>query len=298
MIPEPLVEAIEKELSRFTPSALRRAREDLSHRYRTGLSPRMTTDEERVSYLATRMPATLMVMQKVFAELSVEDKTVLDIGAGPGTAYWALDNPRSITHLEHDAGMVTIGKRLINGGKWITGSFLDLPFTPHDIALFSYSFNEAVNTLVLDKAWAACETIVIIEPGTPRGYSNILLAREHLKKLGAYMVAPCPHYDPCPMKDPDWCHFSARVSRHKWHKELKDGTLGYEDEKYSYLIVSKTPRVPLPSRVVFPPEKHSGHLSLALCTSHGLVQQTFSKKHGAVYKAARKLEWGDGIILD
>lgn len=297
MIPDSLVNLIENELSRFSPNALKRAREDLSHRYRTGLSPRMTSDEERVSYLATRMPATMKVMEKVFSEIPVEGKTVLDVGAGPGTAFWALEAPSSITHIEHDSGMVAIGKRLAPNGKWITGNFLDVPFTPHDIVLFSYSFNEAVDLKLIDKGWAACQTLVIIEPGTPKGYQNILLARAHLKTLGAHMRAPCPHYDPCPLRSPDWCHFSVRVSRHRWHKELKEGTLGYEDEKYSFLIVSKDPVETLPARLITPPERHSGHFKLGLCSKEGLVLKTFSKKDGPLYKAAKKLEWGDSIYL-
>ena len=87
MIPEALAAAIEKELSAFPAPALKRAREALSHRYREGLSPRMESAEERLSYLATRMPATLAVLEKVLSQIDTKGKTVLDLGAGPGTAF-------------------------------------------------------------------------------------------------------------------------------------------------------------------------------------------------------------------
>lgn len=298
MIPETLSIAIDKELSSHNTAALKRAREDLTHRYRQGLSPRMETKEERLSYLATRMPATFAVLEKVMSQINYEGKTVLDLGAGPGTAYWAMPGVRKITHLEHDRELIKIAERLagINSvSEWVAGDFTTSIFKAHDIALFSYSFNEAVQLAVIEKAWAVCETLVIVEPGTKQGYKNILLARDHLKTLGAYMVAPCPHYNPCPLKEGDWCHFAVRVARSGWHKDLKGGTMGYEDEKYSYLIVSKTPSKELKSRIITPPEKHSGHMILNLCTQEGIFKKTLSKKDGELYKAAKKLDWGDSI---
>ena len=247
MIPEALAAAIEKELSAFPAPALKRAREALSHRYREGLSPRMESAEERLSYLATRMPATLAVLEKVLSQIDTKGKTVLDLGAGPGTAFWALPEAAKITHIEHDAHFISLAKRLAGSpsvSEWIQADFTAVPFNPHDIALFSYSFNEAVRLEVVTKAWAACRIVILIEPGTPRGYRNILLARDHLKSLGAHMLAPCPHYNPCPLKEGDWCHFAARLGRMHWHKDLKGATMGYEDEKYSYLIVSKDPVFP------------------------------------------------------
>ena len=96
------------------------------------------------------------------------------------------------------------------------------------------------------------------------------------------------------MKENDWCHFSKRISRSSIHRQLKEGFLSHEDEKFSYIAISKVP-VALPmNRILRHPEKHSGHLSLELCTHNGTIQnKTISKRDGELYKQARKLKWGD-----
>ena len=277
------------------------AREELSRRYRAGVAQRMATPEERLSSVATRLPATVAVLERVLAQIPTENKTLLDLGAGPGTVFWALSAIRSITHLEVDPELIKFGKKLQPPGApvvWLEGDFNKTSFEFHDIALFSYSFNESVNLPLLTKAWESAQTVVMVEPGTPRGYQHILLARDHLIKLGAHIIAPCPHANPCPLSAPDWCHFAVRVPRLKWHRELKEGTLGYEDEKYSYLIASKN-AAPSPfARLLTAPEKHSGHLSLRLCTPSGIRQQILSKKEGPLYKKARKLESGEALVID
>lgn len=91
----------------------------------------------------------------------------------------------------------------------------------------------------------------------------------------------------------DWCHFSARVERSSLHRRLKGGTLGHEDEKFSYVAATKH-AFPFPaSRVLREPVRHSGHVILKLCTEEGVKQPTISKKMGELYKQARKVEWGD-----
>ncbi len=62
-------------------------------------------------------------------------------------------------------------------------------------------------------------------------------------ELKAHTIAPCPYDAPCPLahafkEGKDWCHFSVRIPRGKYHRRAKDGTLPYEDEKSSYLVVS------------------------------------------------------------
>ena len=71
--------------------------------------------------------------------------------------------------------------------------------------------------------------------------------------------------------------------------------MGYEDEKFSYIVASKIPGEAFRGRIVRHPEKHSGHLRLDLCTAEGMKRETLSRKHGELYKQARHLEWGDRI---
>lgn len=295
MIPDALREGIEKELSLYSFQKVKAARENLSEKYRRGLYSPLSSNEERAAYIATRMPATYAVMERVFAEIDFQGKTVLDLGAGPGTAFWALPGCGSITHIEQDREMISLAKRLApeSPHTWIKGDIKDLLFPASEIALFSYSFNEVLDIKLIEKAWQSCNTLILIEPGTPKGYSHVLQARERVLQLGGYLIAPCPHALKCPLKPPDWCHFAVRLPRLKWHKDLKEGTLGYEDEKYSYLIASKTPSAPYYGRILSPPEHHSGYLKLRLCTQEGVVTPTLSKRDKERYKSAKKLSYGD-----
>ena len=92
----------------------------------------------------------------------------------------------------------------------------------------------------------------------------------------------------------DWCHFSQRVERTSQHRQLKGGALGYEDEKFSYLVAGKADASPTAARIVRHPGKHSGHVQLVLCTSQGQIEnRTVTRSSKDAYKLARKAEWGD-----
>lgn len=84
--------------------------------------------------------------------------------------------------------------------------------------------------------------MVLIEPGTPEGYLRIREARGQLIDAGMTVAAPCPHDGTCPIEvGQDWCHFSARVSRSSLHRQVKGGSLPYEDEKFSYVAATRFP---------------------------------------------------------
>ncbi len=92
----------------------------------------------------------------------------------------------------------------------------------------------------------------------------------------------------------DWCHFSQRLQRSAEHRRAKGGSLGYEDEKFSYFVAAKA-AVELPrARIVRHPLKHKGHVQLVLCTPEGLRRQTVSKSQNEAYREARDARWGDG----
>jgi ribosomal protein RSM22 (predicted rRNA methylase) len=156
---------------------------------------------------------------------------------------------------------------------------------------------QALRSEIVKKLWdSAKQALIIIEPGTMPGFDIIRQTRQQLIDLGAAMIAPCPHTLKCPMPQDDWCHFSVRIERSRLHKQIKEGSLGYEDEKFSYIAVAKLP-VDLPdARILRHPLKRSGHVSFALCTKNqGLVTKIISRRDGDLYKQARHLEWGDTI---
>jgi ribosomal protein RSM22 (predicted rRNA methylase) len=280
----------------------------------------MTSDHHRLAYLAARMPATFAVVKRVLEECkkrvpSFSPKTLCDIGSGPGTAAWASINIfPEITKIflyEKDPQWQHIGKLLmdhsqhpaLNHAVWNQTDLMhENTFISNDLSILSYVIGElpmdAMTQLIL-QAWnSTSHMLVIIEPGTPHGFDRIKLVRDQLIKLGAFLVAPCPHHNICPMEHGDWCHFAERLERTPLHMAVKDATLGYEDEKFSFVAASKAP-IELPyARILRHPQHHSGHIDFFLCGKEGLEKRTLSRRHKDLYKKAKKLEWGNAFETD
>jgi ribosomal protein RSM22 (predicted rRNA methylase) len=279
-------------------------------------NPALRSHQDRLAYLATRFPATFAAATSVLAELrrlagKVEVATLLDLGSGPGTALLAAAEIfpalQTATLIELDPDWLQLGKQLFahsphaaaRSAQCLQGnlvSHVNLP--PSDIVVISYSLGElAPNQAIalLARAWKSTgQVLVIIEPGTMRGFANIDRARTALISTGAKILAPCPHTNVCPMAQAgDWCHFAQRVERTAQHRHAKGGSLGYEDEKFSYLIASRQLFNLVPARIVRHPQKHSGHVTLQLCTPEGLLQKTITKSNKEAYKRARQAKWGD-----
>jgi ribosomal protein RSM22 (predicted rRNA methylase) len=315
-LPSSLQMAIDEVTESLGLCQLIEAREELTKRYRQPVpgSQFMTTEAQRQSYVVSRMPATYAALQSAFQAIrergDVPIKSLLDLGAGPGTGMWAacdhFPDIETITLIEKDKALLTLGKQLAQFSKdqvmhranWQEGDLeklSDLP--PHDLVILSYSIGELNPQRIeplLNLCWnAAKQLILIVEPGTPVGFERIRLIRRQLIDQGAHLIAPCPHQLACPMEGGDWCHFAARVERTSLHRRLKGGSLGYEDEKFSYVAATKT-SFPLPaSRILSQPDRHSGHVILKLCTPEGVQRPTISKKMGDLYKQTRRAEWGD-----
>lgn len=317
--PSTLQEAVDQEIDQFDWNVISKAREELSERYRGPASKSkqghfMTTDAHRCAYIASRLPATYAVNHRVLTEVrqrlpNLMVKSFLDLGAGPGTSMWAASDVfpeiETVELLEKDAALASIGKRLasksehaaVHQARWNIEDLSQVKeLQPHDMVILSYSIgelSEAARFALLHASWqAARQCLVIIEPGTPAGFDRIRQLRSELMAIGGHLVAPCPHELACPMTTNDWCHFSERIERSFYHRKIKSGSLSYEDEKFSYIVASKTPCELPKSRILRDPMRRSGHICLSLCTPKGAVQETVSKKKPEAYKQARKAEWG------
>jgi ribosomal protein RSM22 (predicted rRNA methylase) len=303
---EELDRAIESLVGAIPPRDLLKASETLSRTYREARGSRtiFENDAARIAYLAVRMPATFGAVSAVLRELPIAPSTWLDLGAGPGAASWAaaaeFRSLQSFTLIEKNPQAIAIGKELagthplLQKGAWLAASLpIDLP--PADAAILSYSLGEIERPAQLIDCWwkALIPYLIIVEPGTPRGFSVIKKARDQIISLGGFLVAPCPHAFRCPLKENDWCHFSVRIARSRLHRYLKGGTLGYEDEKYSYLIASKNPLPRHTSRILRHPQKNSGHVRLSLCTSSGNAEEITVGRAQEFYRKARNASWGD-----
>ncbi len=205
--------------------------------------------------------------------------------------------------VETYAGWLGAGKRLVAKTRvktqWLQHDLRsNFDFAPHDLVVISYVLGEvpgpALESL-LRSAWRSTRKLmVIVEPGTVRGFNKVNAARSCLLAEGGRLIAPCPHHSVCPMvAADDWCHFAQRVERTSLHRALKGGALGHEDEKFSYVAIARD-AIELPmARIIRHPQKHSGHVQLTLCTPEGLMTRTVTKSQKQAYKEARKADWGD-----
>ncbi|WP_107393521.1 small ribosomal subunit Rsm22 family protein, partial [Streptomyces abyssalis] len=186
------------------------------------------------------------------------------------------------------------------GGERSEGGPGDAGLPTADLVTVSYVLGELPERdrlAVVDAAARAGQAVVVTEPGTPGGYARIIAARDQLAAAGLRVLAPCPHSAPCPMvPGEDWCHFAARVNRSSLHRQVKGGSLPYEDEKFSYVAAAR-PGVtgdPADGRIVRRPQKRKGQVLLELCTADsGLRPATVTKRHGTDYRRARDAKWGD-----
>ena len=289
--------------------------QNVSKKYRenTGKGNKIiTSNSEAIAYAISRMPATYCAvyssLSQTLKKYKNEIKTVYDIGAGTGSATWAIQEllqPQKITCLEYEKEMLKIGERLMKKTE-TKASWEQFDITKDcfqekaDLVISSYMLNELEESSrknAIQKMWEATSgLLLLIEPGTPKGFKHILEAREILLQQNANIIAPCTHNGKCEISRDDWCSFYVRVARSGIHRQAKNGTLGYEDEKFSYIAVSREPAFENgQARILRHPQIGQGHVKVKVCTQNGIQEKTFTKKDKEVYKKVRKLDAGECI---
>jgi ribosomal protein RSM22 (predicted rRNA methylase) len=311
-LPEALGAAIEAEVAGVPAAELRRAAENLTASYRAPASRarHVATRAHRLAYAVVRAPATYAAVRTALGEVAARVpagsvRSVLDAGAGPGVAAWAardaFPDAERVTLVERDAALVDLGRRLagssLGDARWITADLERVAaFEPHDLVVASYvagELDERAARALVARLWdAARVALVVVEPGTPRGFATVRAVRDELIARGASIAAPCPHARECPMAGDDWCHFAARVERTSLHRRVKGGDLGHEDEKYAYVAASRSAARPAVSRIVRHPRRREKYVELELCTRDGLERRVVTRGDRALYRPARKAAWG------
>ena len=281
--------------------ALKRAAAALSEAYREGKPTRVTSDDQVNAYLVTRMPATYAAAHAALEQLpDLPITSVLDIGAGSGAATLAalkrFPGAREFSLIERDPSLADAAREFLPDATVLCSDATSMrDFPEHDLVIAAYSLGEMQAGLAA-RLWAAARVaLLVIEPGTPRGAAQITQVREELLALGAHMAAPCPAAMRCPLSADDWCHFAARVERTSLHRRLKDGDLGYEDEKFSYVAVTREPVELNGSRVLRHPKHHAGWIELELCTASGTRHERATKRDRERFRQARRAEWGSRL---
>jgi ribosomal protein RSM22 (predicted rRNA methylase) len=297
--------------------------EVISQRYRAGGGSRDTIKDgdDALAYAFTRMPATYAATAAVLAAVGdawpdFSPRSLIDAGAGPGTAVWAaaeqfdaladirlIDNNRHLRALALGCLHASTSPTLRNA-RYDRSDLLAITGASADLVIASYVIGElAPDRLpsLADALWSAASAmLVVVEPGTPAGFARIRALRAHLVAQGAHVVAPCPHDRACPIIDPDWCHFSQRLNRSRAHRQAKGAALSYEDEKFAYVALAREglarERPPAPTaRVLAHPRVGKAEVSAKLCTQEGIVTATAPRREPERYKAQKGWRWGDAV---
>jgi ribosomal protein RSM22 (predicted rRNA methylase) len=290
----------------------------ISRTYRDGGgSGAIRTEADALAYALARMPATyaavtasLNALREIAPQFA--PASLLDVGAGPGTATWAaaeafpslrrfvlLDSNRALHALALELGRNSIRLRDMAYRRSEARAAL-VDAEPADLVVASYVINEigdAERNALTELMWAKTrDTLLVVEPGTPAGYARIIALRAQLIASGAHVAAPCPHDHQCPLMAPDWCHFTQRLPRSRAHKQLKSAELPYEDEKFIYVALTRAPVAQRPARVLAQPVVTKVAVNAKLCTSAGLLNAVATRRDKSAYQRFKKLDWGDAIF--
>jgi len=298
----------------------------LSSGYRSGAAPAAARGHvhdaaSAAAYAAARMPATHASCARAMAAAAdrlpgFRPRRLLDVGAGTGAATWAATavwpSLAELTLVDREPAAVALGRSLagaapggLAGAAWSVADIdREMPARA-DLVVAAYVLGELDDDARADivaRLWAATdEVLMLLEPGSRAGFERIRTARAALIAAGGHVAAPCPGDQACPIVDPAWCHFLARLDRSSLQRGAKAADRSWEDEPFSYVAVSRTAPAPAARVVLGRPRRRPGVVELRVCLDGRIETRTLSRRDGPAWKAARDLEWGDPVstaVLD
>jgi ribosomal protein RSM22 (predicted rRNA methylase) len=316
-LPAELKAALDARLQGFSRNDAASRAALISRTYRDGgNSAAIRSDADALAYALARMPATyaavtasLNALREIVPDFA--PKSLLDVGAGPGTATWAaveafpsldalalVDANPALRALALDLGRGSTRLRDLNYQRGEARAML-ADAEAADLVVASYmigEIGEQEQSALAALMWSKTrDTLLVVEPGTPAGYRRIVALRAQLIAAGAHVAAPCPHDGRCPLQPPDWCHFTQRLPRSRAHKQLKSAELAYEDEKFSYVALARAPAARYFDRVLTQPTMTKVEVTAKLCTAGGLAMTKVSRRAKAAFARARRWRWGDAV---
>jgi ribosomal protein RSM22 (predicted rRNA methylase) len=317
-LPSWLASALQTKLENVPRTDLRVSAQQISERYRSGGgSDLIRADLDALAYAVVRMPATYAAVHAALTQTAeiipgFAPRTLLDVGAGPGTASWAaidawptLQAATLIDANPHLLALATaFGQSAPSVAVTTTRDTLAYGLADAagaDIVMASYVLTELAGTALLatlERLWRLSERLlIIVEPGTPDGFKRILACRDALIARGAQIVAPCSHEGGCPLATSDrWCHFNARLPRSRDHLTAKDADVPYEDEKFAYLVAGKSfGDLARGRRILATPRVDKTAVTLTLCAPETPEQRRIARGDKNAYRAAKRLDWGDAV---
>lgn len=312
--------ALQSKLEHVARGPLRERAQAISDTYRAGgTSTVIRSDDGALAYAIVRMPATYAAVRAALTQArdiipAFAPQSILDVGAGPGTASWAsLDtwpSVQQITLIDSNPHLLDLALEFQRSAgapradlSTLRGNVANtLGTTPAaDVVMASYVLTEiAADSMrvVLGQLWSlANRLLIIVEPGTPAGFKRILDCRDALLAGGAQIIAPCSHEGLCPLAKSDrWCHFAARLPRSRDHLLTKGASVPFEDEKFSYLVAGKGfADITRGRRILATPRVSKANIGMTLCAPQSVEDYVVARSEKDAYKAAKRLDWGDAL---
>lgn len=282
----------------------------------------LKTTNDVLAYAAMRIPATYAQIYSALADIqelvpSWQPKNLLDLGSGPGTGTWAAREvwPMIQESLSIDQHMdfLRLGQQIASDANlppmhWEQhdlrkGFATDKTF---DIAIIANVLNElspANADKLIGQALNVCTgVLVIIEPGTPFGFSITQNAARKLAKAG-HLLAPYIYNSFVP-SEAYYLHFPQRFIRPEFQRRIRqhmrDASLmasDWEETKYAYTIISRLPAEREPwGRCVGPIEQQKGFVEVPVLTKEKIETIKVLKRHREQYTFAKDLAWGQLIM--
>lgn len=310
--------ALQSKLDHVSRSALRHSAQAMSDVYRAGgLSTVVRSDLDALAYAVVRMPATYAAVHAALAHTieiipDLQPRSILDVGAGPGTASWAgfevWPSLQRTTLIDSNARLLDLARylagaiqRSVMTADIVEGDVERTLCEPAraDVVMAGYALTELAPTAVPDilaGLWQRSDRLlVIVEPGTVAGFERISMCRELLITCGAQIVAPCSHEGGCPLREnARWCHFAVRLARSRDHMIAKGVRVPFEDEKFCYLVAGKGfADIRRGQRILATPKAGKTGIALTLCAPDRAEERLIGRRYKAAYRAAKRCGWGD-----
>ncbi len=316
-LPAELKSALDAKLQGLSRSDAAARAALISKTYRDGGgSGAIRTETDALAYALARMPATYAAVTaslNALCEINPDfaPKSLLDVGAGPGTASWAaaetfsslqdfvlLDANPALRALALELGAGSARLRAMNYQRGEAVAALAAAEAA-DLVVASYviaEMDDAARRAAADLMWAKTrDTLLVVEPGTPAGYARIIALRDQLIASGAHVAAPCPHDGKCPLERAGLVSFHpapAPLARAPADQARRAAVRGREIR-----LCRADPRA---GRAASRPRAGAAgrgkvEVTAKLCTPDGVVLAKVPRRAKADYAQARRWRWGDAI---
>ncbi|CAK4645372.1 hypothetical protein LEN26_005058 [Aphanomyces euteiches] len=237
--------------------------------------------QETLAYLAFEMDGVYSSLHHVFRQMdkSFKPKSMLDFGAGPGTASWvakefydkSLNEYRLVEPSQSmvDAAQVTMeGFRGLSFRKSLSEMKREIAKgKQYDLIVVSFVLSEITNDFeriaIVSTLWSLLADkgrLVFVDRGNSWGSLQVRSARQFIldslttnaddlaasddvspRIQGGRILGPCPHHRECPMKEGEWCHFAQRSPKVVQPRlPTTQRWAGYGSMKFSYLVLEKS----------------------------------------------------------